>query len=219
MIGLFEHIGHRAAQLGIAVQGMGQLIGRQGVGQLLRAAPVVNVHEGVIGHGVADTLRRQLARQPAMTIAVELQAERRPGRHAQIDQPELRVLEVEVVVQALAAVPPDEGLVGSFVVPRLVGIAGFHGRDDVHQAGVVATLFKHSCDDIFLADMRLADMLYGHSRLGGQCRRALAHTFTQRLGKFGVVEDADAPGIEISGHPRGVAHHRQRPGDHQPVIA
>ena len=93
VIGLPEHLGHRAAQLGIAVQGAVQLVRRQGVGQLLGARPVVDAHEGIVGHGVADALRGQLARQPAMAVAVELQAERRPGRHAQIDQSEVGVHE------------------------------------------------------------------------------------------------------------------------------
>jgi hypothetical protein len=42
--------------------------------------------------------------------------------------------EFTVVVQAFAAVRPDEGLVRLLVVPGLVGIASFHGRDDVLAA-------------------------------------------------------------------------------------
>ena len=136
---------------------------------------------------------RQLARQPAVAVAVELQAERRPGRHAQIDQAEFGVHEVEVVVQALAAVRPDEGLVRLLVVPGLVGVAGFHGRDDVHQARDVATLRKHARDHIFLADMRLADVLdLTPPASAASDARSLAHAIAQRLGEVRVVEDADA---------------------------
>lgn len=63
-----------------------------------------------------------------MAIAVELQAERCPGRHAQIDQVKFGVLELEVVVQALSAVRPHERLMRLLVAPGLVGSAGFHGR-------------------------------------------------------------------------------------------
>src|SRR4051794_41858233 len=42
---------------------------------------------------------------------------------------------IEVGVQALAAVRPQVGLVRRLVVPGLIGIAGFHGRDDVNRPG------------------------------------------------------------------------------------
>ena len=219
VIGLSEHIGYRAIQLGIPIQRAVQLVRRQRVGHGLGEGPVIDAHERIVGHGVADALRSQLARQPAMAIAVELQAERRPGRHAQIDQPEFGVLEVEIIVQALAAVRPDEGLVCLLVVPGLVGIAGFHGRDDVHQTGAVATLLEHARNNIFLTDMRLGDVLDGNSRFGGQRCRTVAHAVAQRLGKLGVVEDADALGIQIPGHPGSIANPRQRAGDHQSVVA
>ena len=89
----------------------------------------------------------------------------------------------------------------------------------MHQTRVVATLPEHARNNIFLADMRLGDVLDGNARLSGQRYRTVTHAVTQRLGKFRVVEDADAFGIQISGHPGGIAHHRQRPGDHQSVVA
>ena len=147
-----------------------------------------------------------------MAVAVELQAERRPGRHAQIDQPKLGILNVEIIVQALAAVRPDEGPVCLLVVPGLVGIAGFHGRDDVHQTGVVATVLEHTRDNIFLPDMRLRNVLDGNSRLSRQRCRTVTHAVAQRLGKFGVIEDADTLGIQISSHPSGIANHRRISG-------
>ena len=158
-----------------------QLVRRQRVGQSLSECPIVDVHERIVGHGVADALRGQLARQPAMAVAVELQAERRPGRQAQIDQPEFGVLDVEIVVQALAAVRLDEGLVLLLVVPGLVGIAGFHGRDGLHQTGAIATPLQHARDNIFLADMRLGDALDGNARVSGQRCRTVAHAVAQRL--------------------------------------
>ena len=212
MIGLPEHIRYRAIQPGIPIQRAGALVRRQCVGQSLGKRPVVDEAQGV-----ADALRGRLARQPAMAVAVELQAERRPGRHAQVDQPECSVLKAEIV-QALAAVRPDEGLVGLLVVPGFVHVAGFHRRDDVHQTGAIATLAEHTRDNVFLADMRL-EVLDGDARLSGQRCRTVTHAVAQRLGKFGVIENANALGIQISGHPGGIANHRQRPGDHQSIVA
>jgi len=50
---------------------------RQPVGQVLRALPVSDAGEGVVGCGEADALRGQLPSLPAVAVAVELQAERR----------------------------------------------------------------------------------------------------------------------------------------------
>src|ERR1700748_1647474 len=94
-----------------------------------------------------------------MAVAVELQAERRPGGNPQIDQAEFGVHEVEIIVQALAAGRAQIGLVRLLVMPWLVGVAGLHRRDDVNQAGMLAALLQHLGDNRLLADMALSDML------------------------------------------------------------
>src|SRR3954454_20425489 len=96
--------------VGIPIQGLVQSVGRQFVGKVLRAIPVSDPGEGVVGHAVADALGSQLASQPVVPVAVELQPERTPGRHTQVDQSKRGIQEVEVVVQAFAAVGPHEGL-------------------------------------------------------------------------------------------------------------
>ena len=180
--------------------------------------PVVDADEGVVGRGEADAFRRQLTRQPAVTIAVELQAERCPGRHPQIDQAKLGIDEIEIVVQALAAVRPHEGLVRLLVMPRLVGAARLHRRDDMHQAGVIATPFQHLRHDRFLADVALGDVLDRDPRLRCQRCRPLAHAVAQRRGKLRVIEDANPDGVEKPRHSLGVAHRGKRPGHHHPVV-
>ena len=67
--------------------------------------------------------------------------------------------------------------------------------------------------------MALGDVLDRDPGFGRQRCRALPHPIAQRLGKLRVIEDADAVGIEKPRHPLGVADHRQRPGDHHPVVA
>ena len=66
--------------------------------------------------------------------------------------------------------------------------------------------------------MRLAYVLDLNTGLSRQRRGCLADAFAQRLGEVRVIEDADPSGVEIPRHPLGVAHRRQRPGDHQPVV-
>ena len=154
-----------------------------------------------------------------MAVAIELQAERRPCRNPQVDQPELGIYKVEIIVQALAAIRSDEGLVRLLVVPGLISIAGFHGRDNVDQPRVIAALLEDPRDHILLADIALADVLDRQPRLGSQRCRAVSHTVSQRFGELRVVEDTDTPGSEIPRHPIRVAHPRQRPGDHHAVVA
>ena len=95
VVGLGEDVEHWTALLGIVIEDAMQVVGREGVGEGLRALPVVNAQKGVVGKGETDTGGGELAGQPAMSIAIELQTERAPGRHAQIDQAQLGVDEVE----------------------------------------------------------------------------------------------------------------------------
>ena len=99
MVGLSEDVEHRTALLGIAIQDAMQVVGREAIGEGLRALPVVDVQESVVGKGETDPGGGELAGQPAMPVAIELEAERTPGRHAQIDQAQLGVDEVEVVIR------------------------------------------------------------------------------------------------------------------------
>jgi hypothetical protein len=44
-------------------------------------------------------------------------------------------------------------------VPGLIGITGFHCRDDVHQIRKVAAARQHLPDNILFADVWLGDVL------------------------------------------------------------
>jgi len=90
-----------------------------------------------------------------------------------------------------------------FIVPGFVRIARFHRRENVHQARMVTALLKHPRAKILPADVELAYARWS-PRLGPQ-RRELYAPDPQHLGELGIVEDADALGVEIPGHPRRVA--------------
>ena len=82
VVGLGKDVEHRTALLGIVIEDAMQAVGREGVGEGLRALPVVDAQKGVVGKGESDAGDGELAGQPAMAIAIELQTERAPGRHA-----------------------------------------------------------------------------------------------------------------------------------------
>src|SRR5262250_1953225 len=171
------------ALLGITIEDAMEVVGREAVGEGLRPGPVVDAQEDVVGKGEADPGGGELPGQPAMAIAVELEAKRTPGWYTQIDQAQLGVDEVEVVVQASAAIRPQEGAVRLLVVPGLVAVAGFHRRDDMDEAGMLAADGEHFGDDIFLADVALGNVLDGNAGSTRQFSGALAHAIAKRFGK------------------------------------
>ena len=111
VVGRRQDIEHWTALLGIAIEGTMQGGGRELISQGLRARPVVDADKGVVGKGEADPGGGELAGQPAMAVAIELQAERTPGRDAQIDQAQLGVDEVEVIMQALTGSRAQESAI------------------------------------------------------------------------------------------------------------
>ncbi len=74
-------------------------------------------------------------------------------------------------------------------------------RRELHQSRMSAALINHACDLIFLANMRLVDVLDGHFLRRCQIVRTLANAFAQRIRKsFGVIEYFDVVGIQVAGH-------------------
>ena len=192
--------------------------GIEAVRQALGLGRIGKVQEGVVGAVERDAGRRQLSRQPTVAVEVHLQAKRRPGRHPHITQAELRIDEVEVVVQALAADRFEEGLAARLVVPGTIGGAGLHGGEDVHQPGMIAALGEDLLDPILLAErLELTDELDLKPGLGSQSLGVGADLIAQRLGPARIVEQADAAPTEVARHRPSVADVRQGARDHDPV--
>jgi hypothetical protein len=63
---------------------------RYRVSQGLRALPIGEADDGVVGHQAVDAGGGELAGQPVVAVAVELEAKRTSSRHSQIDQPRAR---------------------------------------------------------------------------------------------------------------------------------
>ena len=89
VVGVRKDVKHRTVLLRVAIEDMMQVGGRAVIGQGLRPLPVVDAQEGVVDEGEADPGGAELASQPAVTVAIELETKRTPGRHAQIDQAQL----------------------------------------------------------------------------------------------------------------------------------
>src|SRR5262249_50468117 len=123
------------------------------------------------------------------------------------------------IMQAFAAVRPQEGAMRAFVVPGLVAVTGFHRRDDMHQAGIVATHGKNLGDEVLLADMALGNMFDGHASSTGQFASPVADAIAERFSKSRIVEDADLPRRQKCRHSLRITGPWQRAGDDDAVVA
>jgi hypothetical protein len=65
---------------------------------------VIDADEGVVHELIANPEPLQARGQPVVAVEAEVEAERSPGGYAQVAQAQVRVDEVEVVVEAFAAV-------------------------------------------------------------------------------------------------------------------
>jgi hypothetical protein len=93
----------------------------------------------------------QATRQPVVAVKIDLQAERCPGGHPNVTQPKRLVDKVEVVVQAFPRGGFQQGMAFTLVIPGAIRSAGFHGREDMDQAGVITPFGKDRLDSVFLA--------------------------------------------------------------------
>src|SRR4030042_7207654 len=86
-----------------------------------------------------------------MPVKVELKLERTPRGNTQITESKFRINEVEVIMQTFTAIINQGVFTGLPVMPWFVTGTGFHGRENVHQAGMTATLFQNRLNTVFLA--------------------------------------------------------------------
>jgi hypothetical protein len=155
-----------------------------------------------------------------VAVEVKLQPKRTPGGHAQITQPEFFVDEVEVIMQALAAVGFEKRTVRLLVVPGLVRAATLHGREHVHQTGMVSPFGEDFLDAVFLAEgLQLANELDFHPGFACNPFGVLANVILERFGEVEVIEDANLACAEKLCHAARVARCWQRPLNHDPIQA
>ena len=168
-----------------------------------RLQGVGDVQEGVVGHREGHARRRQLPRQPGMTVDVDLQRKRRPGRHAHVAQAERFIDEVEGVIQALARGRFEQGVARGLLEPGPVGGAGLQGGEAVDQAGVVSTRGEDCLDPVLLAKRLVAaDQLDGNAGLARQMFGVCPQRLVQGLRALGVVKQADTLVAERPRHGR-----------------
>ncbi|MDP2753454.1 MAG: hypothetical protein Q8P40_03595, partial [Nitrospirota bacterium] len=87
----------------------------------------------------------------------------------------------------------------------------------MHQARGVTACGQYACDQFFLANVALADVLNFNPRLGTGLMRPLTNPVTQGLGKLRVVKNTDALLVQKARHALRVARARQRTYDNDSI--
>ena len=125
-----------------------QLRREQGLG----TRPVIDRDEGVVLLEVADAGGVELACQPVAAVEDDLDLERRPGLDADVHRPVDRVVEIEVLVQALAEGGSQFEVFGLCIAMDLITAAGLDATEDGDEA-VGAELFRRgeAADEVLLA--------------------------------------------------------------------
>jgi len=214
-----QRLDDRAAEGGVVIKNAVELVDVEVIGEPLSCLEVLDVHEGVVDEAVGDAGLIEPACEHVVAVEVDLQAEGAPRGHADVAKAELRVDEVEVVVEATAGPELEERLVGVLVVPGPVRRAGLHRREDVDQARVVTATIEHLLDEALLADLGGRHELDLDAVLVGEPLGVLADLVAQRLGVPGVVEDADLVSAQPAGHAVGVAEVGEDPLDDDAIEA
>ena len=135
-----------------------------------------------------------------MAVEVDLQTAGQPSWHSHVAQAQYLVDGVEVVMQTLAVVGNQIRLAGLFVVPRLVGRAGLHGRQHPHQSRMLPAPGQYFLHPVLFAEGPLAEELDLDARLGHQPLSILAQLIAERLGKARIIKDLHLALVKVGGH-------------------
>jgi len=176
------------------------------VRQLLGLVKIVNVHKDIVEHFESQVLFAELQGQKVMPVTIELQPKRRPGWHTQITQTQGSVNEVEVVMKALAAIGFQKGSPGLLVMPGLVAVAGFHGREDMHQSGMRTPLLDNLVNAVFFSEILFADKLDFRAVLQSDTFGICANLLPQRFSPLGIVENTNLLLAQKQTHALGVTN-------------
>ena len=176
------------------------------VGQLLRCLKVFDAHKTVVEHGRVDAFAGQLSRQLVVAVEIKLETKRRPRRYSEITQAKLGINEIEVVMQAFAAVVFEECFVGFLVMPGLIARTGLHGREYMHKAGMRTALNDEVLYALFLAKVLLADEVDDKVVLCGNRFGIFPYLFSQRQCPLGIVENTDAVECQKPRHSLSIAY-------------
>ena len=96
-------------------------------------------------------------------------------------------------MQTLTAINNKGVFPGLLIMPGLVAVTGFHGRKDMHQAGMATASFQNRLNAVFLAKiLDFANKLYLDPILRGHTLGIGTDRLSKRISQFiGIIKDSD----------------------------
>lgn len=187
------------------------------IGKPLSCGDVRDIYESVVSHRMADFLVDQLARKDSVPVAIELQPKGSPSGNTQVAQPILRMYEIEIVVQTLALRRFEKGLARVFIMPRLEGIARFHGREDMHQSGMFSPLPEYLFYALLFAKTLLLDEVDRHPIVPRNFLSVCSDIFPNPVCPGGVIEYKNSQPPNKPCHGLSMSNGNQRAGYYDPI--
>ena len=154
-----------------------------------------------------------------MTIEIYLQPKWTPGGHTDITEPKLFIDDVEVVVQTLAVIRSEIGLIGLLVVPWFVGLARLHGREDMDKPWMAAANLEDVTDAVFLSEVFLSDEFNLQTVFFGHLLGIFAQFIPEGFGEARIIKYPNLLEIQEPGHSLGIAESGKGPLDDDAVEA
>src|SRR6202046_2592614 len=118
-------------------------------------------------------------------------------------QAQILVHEIKVVMQTLAVIWNQIRLTSLLVVPRLVGRAWLHGRENADDPGLLSSTSQNLFHPVFLSEVPLADELDLDPRFSSHLLRVLANPGAECVGELRVVHYPEAALGQNSAHSSG----------------
>jgi len=187
--------------------------------EVLRLVKIRDLRKDIVHESKGDVALAQTQSQPAMTIEIDLQAKGAPSGDPHIAKSQFLIDKVEVVVQTLAVVGFEESLVSGLVMPGLVGLTGFHGREDVDEPWMDASLLDDLPDSIFFSEVLLSDELDFEAVSLGNVLGIVPQLISERFCETRVIKDTDVVDSEITAHSFSVAEPGHCPLNHYSIKA
>jgi hypothetical protein len=175
------------------------------VSNFLSFIKIFNLHKDIIEQLKINLLLVDRRYQQIVSVTVELQPKRRPGRYSKITQSQLGINKVEVIMQTFAGYRFEICFVSLFVVPGFIGSAGFHRRVDVHQSGMCSALLDNVIDPVFFSKILFADKLDFKIVVAGDFFGICTNCLPQRFSPLCEVEYTNAFCSKKRTHPLSIA--------------
>ena len=149
------------------------------VGQPLRTGQIVDRDERVVTSQIANARAVELPGEPEPAVQADGDLKREPGLHPQMHEPELGMLEIEVVMETFAGPQLEVKPMRGVVTPHKVGQAWFDNVEKADQPFAHLVALSQRARKLLLAQRRRVQIAHRRrSRPANACAAARMRLLT-----------------------------------------